>query len=818
VGTYSQSQATKTGWSIRVKGTVQGVGFRPAVFTLANQLGISGKVINDGDGVLIEAFAPKATLEAFIQAIREKSPPLARIESITYKEITYKELEDTCVIATRTIPTSFAIDTSKSSTVATNIAADAATCQACLSEIFCQSNRRYRYPFTNCTHCGPRLSIIKAIPYDRAMTSMAAFPMCPDCESEYQDPKDRRFHAQPNACRVCGPKVWLEDKWGIEHASEHEAIDAIEAAANLLKRGEIVAIKGIGGFHLACAATNDKAVATLRQRKKRFEKPFALMARDLDLIKRYCLVSAAEESLLKSHEAPIVLLERKKVVTREKLSDAVAPKQTTLGFMLPYSPLHHLLLHNLNIPIVLTSGNLSEEPQCTDNDEAKEYLGQIADFFLLHDRAIVNRLDDSVVRAAKDNSFEVLRRARGYAPTPIKLPPGFESAPEVLALGAELKNTFCLLQDNRAIISQHMGDLEEAKTYSDYQKNLELYQNCFQFKAMRIAIDYHPEYLSSKLGRNLLAEIDPVQHHHAHIASCLADNGWPLEAGPVIGVALDGLGYGMDDSYWGGEFLRADYGSFERIATFRPVALLGGAKAMREPWRNAYAHIVTAIGWQNYFEQYAELELTKYFQTKPLATYDSMLKSKQNAPLASSCGRLFDAVAAAIGVCRAEISYEGQAAIELEALMSSNALAEEEDEQAYPFVIENLGKQLPYIDSKTMWQALLTDLSLGTAPPVMATRFHQGLAKVIIAMVEQLSAGHDNWQSTVALSGGVFQNKILLELVKSDLTKKSYRVLTHRQVPTNDGGISLGQAVISAAGQIEKKERSHVSWHTWASR
>lgn len=818
MGTYSQSQATTTGWSIRVKGTVQGVGFRPTVFTLANQLGISGKVINDGDGVLIEAFAPKATLEAFIQAIREKSPPLARIESITYKEITYKELEDTCVIATRTIPTSFAIDMSKSSTVATNIAADAATCQACLSEIFCQSNRRYRYPFTNCTHCGPRLSIIKAIPYDRAMTSMAAFPMCPDCESEYQNPKDRRFHAQPNACRVCGPKVWLEDKWGIEHASEHEAIDAIEAAANLLIRGEIVAIKGIGGFHLACAATNDKAVATLRQRKKRFEKPFALMARDLDLIKRYCLVSAAEESLLKSHEAPIVLLEQKKVVTREKLSDAVAPKQTTLGFMLPYSPLHHLLLQNLNIPIVLTSGNLSEEPQCTDNDEAKEYLAQIADFFLLHDRAIVNRLDDSVVRAAKDNSFEVLRRARGYAPTPIKLPPGFESAPEVLALGAELKNTFCLLQDNRAIMSQHMGDLEEAKTYSDYQKNLELYQNCFRFKAMRIAIDYHPEYLSSKLGRNLLAEIDPVQHHHAHIASCLADNGWPLEAGPVIGVALDGLGYGLDDSYWGGEFLLADYGSFERIATFRPVALLGGAKAMREPWRNAYAHIVTAIGWQNYFEQYAELELTKYFQTKPLATYDAMLKSKQNAPLASSCGRLFDAVAAAIGVCRAEMSYEGQAAIELEALVSSNALEEGEDQQAYPFVIENLGKKLPYIDSKSMWQALLSDLRLGTAPPVMATRFHQGLAKVIIAMVEQLSSGHDNGLSTVALSGGVFQNRILLELVKSDLTKKSYRVLTHKQVPTNDGGISLGQAVISAAGQIEKKERSHVSWHTWASR
>lgn len=365
-------------------------------------------------------------------------------------------------------------------------------------------------------------------------------------------------------------------------------------------------------------------------------------------------------------------------------------------------------------------------------------------------------------------------------------------------------------------MSQHMGDLEDAKTYSDYQKNLALYKNCFQFEEKRIAIDFHPEYLSSKWGRNLVTEIDQVQHHHAHIAACLADNDWPREAGPVLGVALDGLGYGLDDSYWGGEFLLADYGSFERIATFKPVAMLGGAKAMKEPWRNAYAHIVAAMGWQNYLEQYAELPLTKYLQTKPLATYEAMLRNKRNAPLASSCGRLFDAVAAAIGICRAETSYEGQAAIELEALVNSDAL--EEDEHTYSFVIDNLQEKLPYIDSKTMWPALLTDLSRGTTPPVMASRFHLGLAKAIIAMVEELSSDHKDWLSTVALSGGVFQNKVLLNLVKSNLVKKGYKVLTHRQVPTNDGGISLGQAVISAAGQIEKKERSHVSWHTWASR
>ncbi len=808
MSSFSKTQANISCWAIRVRGTVQGVGFRPTVFKLANEHGITGSVLNDGDGVLIEAFGAPSTLVDFVKAIELNSPPLANIEEISHTDVTTLPEQ---------VPTVFAITQSQSNEAKTNVSADAATCAACLEEVFSPFSRRFRYPFTNCTHCGPRLSIVKSIPYDRAMTSMAKFRMCSDCQKEYEDPEDRRFHAQPNACHVCGPRAWLERSDGRAVCIESMThLDDVDAAATLIQRGEIVAIKGIGGFHLACDATNEKAVAKLRERKQRFHKPFALMGRDLNVIKKYCQVNEGEEALLKGHAAPIVLLKELK-----KLAPAVAPGQNSLGFMLPYTPLHHLLLKRIDKPIVLTSGNRSDEPQCTDNEEAKERLGQIADFLLLHDREIVNRLDDSVVRAAADGS-EILRRARGYAPSPIRLPPGFESAPQILAMGAELKNTFCLLHNNRAIISQHMGDLEDAKTYEDYKKNLALYQNCFQFKPARLAVDFHPEYFSSKVGRKLAEEqnidLDQIQHHHAHIASCLADNGWPQDAGPVLGIALDGLGYGLDDSFWGGEFLLADYGSFERLATFKPVAMLGGTQAIREPWRNTYAHLMAEMGWPRYKMDYEDIELTQFFQSKPLATFDSMLKVKGNTPLASSCGRLFDAVAAAMGICREQTSYEGQAAIEMEALVDKTVLAEESELLAYPFAIPRLSNGLPYIEPLAMWQALLGDLTLGTAPGVMAARFHKGLAKVIVAMVEKLCYQAENrWLSTVALSGGVFQNQVLLKQVRDRLNEKGYKVLTHQQVPTNDGGISLGQAVISAAKQIEKKERSHVSWHTWAS-
>jgi len=810
------------GWAIRVRGTVQGVGFRPTVFKLAKEHGIKGHVLNDGEGVLVEAWGEEETLLKFVQAIQISPPPLARITSIEHSTIGRGEA-----------PNDFIITESEGGSADTNISPDAATCAACVEDVLSPFGRRFRYPFTNCTHCGPRLSIIKSIPYDRAFTSMSVFPMCSDCRAEYDDPSDRRFHAQPNACHVCGPKAWLERSDGKTLCIESmTSLDQVDAAATLIQRGEIVAIKGISGFHLACDATNEEAVAKLRARKHRYDKPFALMAKDMSIIERYCHVDDTESALLKGHAAPIVVL--KVVLDQEHeapsnrqdsappvIAPSVAPRQKTLGFMLPYTPLHHLLLKRMNRPIVLTSGNLSHEPQCIDNSDAKERLGDIADYFLLHDREIVNRLDDSVVQVVcRQPAF--LRRARGYAPDPIPLPKGFENAPDVIALGGELKNTFCLTKNSKAIMSQHIGDLADARTYADYHYNLSLYEKSFQHQPKRIAIDLHPEYLSSKLGRARADEqnlpLDEIQHHHAHIASCLADNSWPLDAGAVMGVALDGLGYGCDGTFWGGEFLLADYRNFERLGTFKPVALLGGSQAMHEPWRNTYAHLMAEMGWPRYKMDFEDLELTSFFESKPLNTFNSMLSSNINSPLASSCGRLFDAVAAAMGICREHASYEGQAAVELEAAVDFETLMHETEDLGYPFAIPRLGgKGLPYIEPLAVWQAVLGDLLLQTDKGIMAARFHKGLAKAIVYMVKKLCAlDEERWLNTVALSGGVFQNKILLEQVHTRLSSEGFEVLIHHQVPTNDGGLSLGQAVISAASQIQNyKERSHVSWHTW---
>jgi hydrogenase maturation protein HypF len=823
-------QKTALGWAIRVRGTVQGVGFRPTVFKIAKEHGIAGHVLNDGEGVLIEAWGTEPELENFVQAIQDNSPPLARIESIEHSAINVEH----STINNVDIPHTFVITKSEAGSAKTDISPDAATCAACVEDVLSPFGRRFRYPFTNCTHCGPRLSIIKSIPYDRACTSMAVFPMCAECQSEYDDPSDRRFHAQPNACHACGPKAWLQRSDGktmcIDSLSQ---LDQVDAAATLIQRGEIVAVKGIGGFHLACDATNEDAVAKLRARKHRYHKPFALMARDVSIVEQYCQVREKEAALLKGHAAPIVVMNRIVTATDSfvpaapqsgtpPVAQSVAPGQKTLGFMLPYAPLHHLLLKRISKPIVLTSGNRSQEPQCITNDDAKERLGEIADYFLLHDREIINRLDDSVVRVVC-NQPVYLRRARGSAPEPIPLPKGFETAPDVIAMGGELKNTFCMTKNSRAIMSQHIGDLEDARTYADYHYNLGLYQKSFQHEARRIAVDLHPEYLSSKLGRRRARDqnlpLDEVQHHHAHIASCLADNLWPLDAGPVLGVALDGLGYGCDGTFWGGEFLLADYNSFERLGTFKPVALLGGSQAMHEPWRNTYAHLMAEMGWPRYKMDFEDLELTTFFESKPLATFNSMLESKVNSPLASSCGRLFDAVAAAIGICREHASYEGQAAIEMEAIVDLDTLQNETEDLGYPFAVPRLGgKGLPYIEPLAVWQAVLGDLLLNTNKGVMSARFHKGLAKAIVHMVKKLcTRDEERWLNTVALSGGVFQNKILQELIFERLSEEGFTVLIHRQVPANDGGLSLGQAVISAASQIHNhKERSHVSWHTWS--
>ena len=825
-----------TAESIRVRGLVQGVGFRPTVWRLARACGLRGDVRNDGEGVLIRVCGniagDDAGVNGFLTRLREECPPLARIDTIERCPIA-----DPQALADLAHRQDFVILESAATAVHTGIVADAATCAACVAEIRDPADRRHRYPFTNCTHCGPRLSIVAGIPYDRARTSMAAFPMCPDCAAEYKDPADRRFHAQPNACPVCGPKVWLQDAAGcVLDPTALDAEDAIAAASRLLAEGRILAIKGIGGFHLACDATNPDAVAELRRRKRRYAKPLALMARDLDVIRGFCRVTGRDAALLSGPAAPILLLERIGTSADDAmaldgfrcarpelepdhpcgedgfrcalpilrdcgaplrpLAPDVAPGQTTLGVMLPYSPIHHLLLADWDRPLVMTSGNLSEEPQCIDNADALGRLGQLADHLLLHDRAILNRVDDSVVRVMAGEP-RLLRRARGYAPTPLPLPPGFEAAPPLLALGGELKNTFCLVRDGQAILSQHLGDLEDAKTAREYERTLALYLELFQVVPEALAVDLHPDYRSSLIGRDRAARdglpLVGVQHHHAHLASILADNGWPLDAGPVLGILLDGLGYGSDGTLWGGEFLLGDYLDFERVAHLKPVAMPGGTRAILEPWRNLYAHLESAGGWAAWRARFAGLEPIERLDAKPLAILSTLIARGLNAPLSSSTGRLFDAVAAALGVGGEVLTYEGQAAIALESLAAD---AMDRVGYGYPFA-RATAPAGEILDPAPLWDALLVDLSRGRPPEEIAAAFHRGLATALVTLGLDLASRHG--LSAVALSGGVFQNRLLLESVTSGLEAAGLRVLLQRQVPANDGGISLGQAAVAAA-------------------
>jgi hydrogenase maturation protein HypF len=779
---------------IRVRGLVQGVGFRPTVWRLAQECGLIGDVRNDGEGVLIRVRAETAQIERFCALLREHCPPLARIDALERSPL----LEALNA-------SGFDIRASDAGAVSTGIVPDAATCGDCRQEIFDPGNRRYRYPFTNCTHCGPRLSIVQAIPYDRANTSMSVFAMCPECAAEYRDPSDRRFHAQPNACPRCGPQVWLEDAAGrrIDPAAQGDA-DAIHCASRLLAQGHILAIKGIGGFHLACDAGDSEAVARLRARKRRFHKPFALMARDARVIQRYCSVSPAERELLQSPAAPIVLLERDGPLA---LPAQLAPGQRSLGFMLPYSPLHLLLLADWERPLVMTSGNLSEEPPCIDNQDAGQRLRALADYYLLHERAIVNRVDDSVLRVMGGQA-RFLRRARGYAPAPIQLPDGFRQAPPLLALGGELKSAFCLLKDGQAVLSQHLGDLEEARTAEAFESTLELYRELFAQQPDWLVADLHPDYRSTRLGRAWAKreqiELLQTQHHFAHIASVLADNGWPLDAPAVLGVALDGLGYGADGTLWGGEFLRADYRDYQRLAHLPPTPMPGGMQAILQPWRNTYAQLATHIGWRRFAQAHADLEITHYLQQKPLAMLHGMLEKGLNSPLSSSCGRLFDAVAGALGLQRDEVSYEGQAAIELEALA---ATAAHDGADGYPFgLIDALSDKPLALDPAPMWQALLHDLEHAIPAASIAARFHRGLAKAVADLALRLCREQD--LQHVALSGGVLQNKLLFEDLQQQLERAGVTVLSQRQVPANDGGLALGQAAIAAARLIEASAKA----------
>ncbi len=766
--------------NIRVTGIVQGVGFRPNVWRLAGECGIAGRVWNDAQGVLIQAWGSRAALDDFVRRLQVEQPPLSHIEAIVRRELNDGE----------EAPTDFQILISREGEVRTGVAADAATCSRCLAEVQDPADRRYRYPFTNCTHCGPRLSIIRAVPYDRANTSMTSFPMCAYCLAEYQDPADRRFHAQPNACADCGPKIWLEDAGG-RRIPPDAGDDLIATAVRLIRQGRILAIKGIGGVHLACDAGNEEAVDNLRRRKHRYYKALALMARDIPMVARYAEVSEPEAALLNDKAAPILVLN----AAGEPLAAGIAPGQNTLGFMLPYTPLHHLLMQGMTRPIVLTSGNRSEEPQVIGNEDARRRLNQIADYFLLHDRDIVNRLDDSVLRVA-DAKPRFLRRARGYAPQPILLGEDFADAGHILAMGGELKNTFCLLKDGRAILSQHMGDLEDAATLRDYRHNLELYRRLFDFGPAVVAVDKHPDYLSTQLGGTVAAEegvpIVEVQHHHAHIAACMAEYGLPIDGDRVLGVALDGLGFGEDGSVWGGEFLLADYRGFERVAHFQPVPMPGGVQAIREPWRNAFAHLSHALGWERVADEHGGLEIVRFLSGKPLAVLQTMAEKGLNSPPASSAGRLFDAVAAAVGICREFAGFEGQAAMELEALAAGSFA--QQAESVYGFDLRD-----GCLSWKPLWRALLEDLGKGTAPDIIAARFHQSLAAAVAQTANQLCQSHG--LRTVVLSGGVFQNRLLLERTSQLLRKHDLSVLSPALTPANDGGLSLGQAVVAYAAR-----------------
>ncbi len=758
--------------SIRIRGLVQGVGFRPFVWQLARGLGLAGHVLNDGEGVLIEASGDERSLDLFLSRLQSGAPLLARIDQIVVSDLVGAlDARD------------FRILPSEEGKVATGVVPDVATCPACLADIRNPADRRYRYAFANCTHCGPRLSILRHIPYDRASTAMAAFEMCRACRIEYENPADRRFHAQPIACPQCGPKLWFEDKDGCAVDG-----DPVVLAAERLGRGAILAIKGLGGFQIAVDAGNQSAIEKLRLRKHRPVKPLALMARDLDQIRDFALADAKEVALLESPAAPIVLLKK----AGAQLAPGIAGPFDRLGVMLPNTPLHHLLMAELKGPIVLTSGNLSENPQETQNECARHNLAGIVDGFLMHNRDVVNRLDDSVVRQDR-SGVSILRRARGYAPSPIRLPTSFEGAPKVLALGGELKATFCLLDGRNAVLSQHIGDLENAPTLADYKKMLRLYLDLYQFEPDIVAVDAHPQYLSTRTGEDFARErglpLVRVQHHHAHLAACLADQGQDQAMpGTVHAVVLDGLGWGADGTVWGGEILQGSYGGFVRCGHFRQVPLPGGEAANREPWRNLAAQLFTAFG-VNYRANLVGTGLETRFADHQAKLLDQMMQKGVNAPMTSSAGRLFDAVAAALDICPDKQGFEGEAAMQLEVLARASVAGKE----GYP--VEVTTSETVKLSFDKVWPALLGDLKSGVKHETISARFHQGL---IDGLARSLSVAGARPSGKVVLSGGVFQNAFLRDGLTEKLETDGYTVLNHKSVPANDGGLALGQAVIAA--------------------
>jgi hydrogenase maturation protein HypF len=739
---------------IRVRGIVQGVGFRPFVYNLAEKLGLAGYVLNSSAGVLIEVEGEPGQIERFVRELNENPPPLAQIEDVAIASLEAAGYTAFVIRESVDEPGQLA-----------PVSPDVSTCPDCLSDLQTPGNRRFGYPFTNCTNCGPRYTITRMIPYDRPLTTMACFPMCERCLREYEDPSNRRFHAQPNACPDCGPSLTL---------SVETDNPIIHEVRQLLRQGRILAIKGLGGFHLVCDPSNDTAVQLLRERKKRSDKPFALMVPDVAAAEKLCVVSDAERAALASVRRPIVILARR---PDAPISQALAPGNNTLGVMLPYTPLHHLLFDETLSALVMTSGNLSEEPIVTGNREAAQRLQSIADAFLFHNRDIHTRVDDSVARvfAGKER---VLRRSRGYAPHPVTL--GFPVA-EILACGAELKNAFCLTKDRHAFLSQHIGDLENYETLVFYRETLDRMQRLFRIAPTAVAYDLHPQYLSTKLALEM-TEVQQigVQHHHAHIASCMAENGI---ADRVIGVAFDGTGFGTDRKIWGGEFLVADFAGFERRAHFRYIALAGGDRAVREPWRLGLSYLLDTFGAQ---VDSLDLPLWRRVPPKKIATVRSMIERRINTIETSACGRLFDAVASIVGV-RDEVNFEAQAAIELEACALPDVDA------SYPFEI-SAGDPWQ-IDVRPMIDSIVRDVLAAKPAGWIAAAFHNTVVAIVIEVCLRLRSleGIDR----VCLSGGTFQNVYLVESAVASLRAKGFEVFLHSKVPPNDGGISLGQAVIA---------------------
>jgi len=809
---------------ITVCGLVQGVGFRPFVLRLALRLGLAGHVRNTGDQVVIRAAGPAEARDALVAALAAEAPPLARIDGLSRTP------------AQAPVQPGFHIAASTAGTVSAGIAPDVATCPACLSEMADPGARRHRYAFTNCTDCGPRFSIVAGLPYDRPATTMAGFVMCPACRAEYDNPADRRFHAQPIACPDCGPRLWLENSSGprqgpqedaethfprdpeealplslreeagvrgivpslaapapfgaaspLPHSrhyeTEGETSDPIRAAAALLKAGGIIAVKGIGGFHIACDATHAEAVAELRRRKARPAKPLAVMA-DLALARTFADIGLAEAAALAHPSAPIVLVDLKPGA----LAPSIAPRQRHVGLMLPYAPLHHLLLEATGRPLVMTSGNRSGEPQAFRDDAARAALSGIVDGFVMHDRPIARRLDDSVVRLAA-GARRVMRRGRGLAPTPLRLPEDFAGAPPVLAFGGELKSAICLASGTTALLSHHLGDLDEPDTGAAFAAALADYSALFAHAPAALAADLHPAYRASRLAaehaeREGLPLIG-VQHHHAHMAAAMAENGWRRADGRVAGIILDGLGHGADGHLRGAEILVGDYRQARHAAHLSTIPLIGGDTASREPWRVLLAHLDRAFGRAHVD---TDAHLAALFPGRPVATLRAMADKGLNSPPAISAGRLFDAVAAFLGLAPHRLSFEGEAAMALEAAAAGEA-------EPYPFAIR--AGAVIEIDPAPMWAALADDAASGRPPGEMALAFHRGLAAAFADVAADIAAHED--LSAVALSGGVFQNALLLEETAARLAAHGLRPLIPRDAPANDGGLAFGQAAVAAA-------------------